>query len=197
MDQETSDDKIQKNVERLKAIALTNNIHKLTPPTNNQDKDNGVAIIEELRVKLMATQMRLEGKRYNHITKQIEVYRTPIMNTEGIGNFMNIIEILAESYPFGYTKEESIDDQVMFHFENNYPYLTAWHEDYELDKKDFNIIETILYSMIFTAITKGMNAKYINAIARTYSEDFMGKVMINEKNKDKGGFMEKFFPKMK
>lgn len=97
------------------------------------------------------------------------------MNQRGIGNFISDISSISQTIEFSSFKENEIPKLVSHLFKTNYPFYTIYYEDYELDRKDFNLIATILFTFILSSFKKAQGSGHRNVIRGTYSEDLMGK----------------------
>ena len=190
--QETKKDKILTKAEQLKGMSLLRNIHKITPQMlQDQDKDQ-VAIIKALgSSKIVEAQfLKLKGYYYNPLTREYESYRNPVMNERGLGNFISIISDINENIEFSSLDKKEIPKIANLLFRSNYPYFTIYHEDYELDKSDFNLIATALLTSILGALNKAKGAGHRNVVRGTYSEDLLGRyveVGADGKEKSKSG----------
>lgn len=184
----TEDDEIKKNVEKLKTLSLADNIHKLTPQTRAEEPNQAIAIVEALKVDklIMKLQIELQGKMYDHLQKKWINYRTPIMNSLGIGNLIMTVQSIAETIEFAYFDKDDIPKYAKFLFRMNYPYFTVYHLEYDLDRKDFNLIGSILFSYIISALMKSKGAGHRNVVRGTYSEDLLGRLTKNNQQ-EKGG----------
>lgn len=193
------EDHLQNVVDKAKAYSLLQNLHNLSPPPQKDDKeDNKVAIIESLKVspRLQNLFLELQGLVYDPDKKTIIRASRPIMNVNGAFRFVKICQHIAEEAEWSNFGEEEINSRIYEHYKNNYPYFTFWHEEYDLSPSDFNYISSTLVSFIDSAFHKGKNAKYINAVSRVYSEDFMGKIFQGQPQQktDVKGFLSSINP---
>lgn len=179
---------IKKKVEKLKALSLTDNVHKLTPPTKFEDPNQSIAIVEALKADklIVRLQIELQGLMYDHFSKKWVHYRNPVMNRLGIGNLIVTIQTIAETIEFSYFDKDEIPKYAKFLFRLNYPYFTVYHKEYELDRKDFNLVGSILFSYIVSALMKAKGAGHRNVVRGTYSEDLLGK-LTKESQPEKRG----------
>jgi hypothetical protein len=186
---ETNIDKLTRLVDKAKALSVVSNVHSMTPPQKEPDNpSNQVAIIDALRAapRVLSIYFRLRGQMYNPDTKEIVQISTPIMNERGALKFVGIVMGIAEEIEWSNFGEDEINPRIMKYYEDNYPYFTFWHGDYDLDTSDFNIVGSLLMAAIDGTFHKSKNAKYLNVVGRVYSEDMLGKVLTStEDNKKK------------
>jgi len=178
---------LQEKVDRAKAIGLLNNIHNLSPPVaKSNENDNSVAIIDSLKVtpRLIGIFMELRGLMFLPEKKQYVQVARPIMNLNGAFRFIKVIQHISEEIEWSNFKEEEIDARIMRYFSTNYPSFTFWHEEYEIDPSDFGYIESTLMTFIDSSFHKAKSAKYVNAISKIYSEDFLSKSLGDAANKN-------------
>ena len=194
------DEKTEEKVEKLKILSLANNIHKLNPPKSTGDQAVNVEIIEALKADpmIIEVQLELKGMGYDPELKKWVSYRNPVMNSIGIGNFIQTIKSIAKTIEYSNFDKDDIPMFATHEFKTNYPYFTIYHDDYELDKKDFNLIATILFNFIISAFNKAKGAGHRNVVRGVYSEETLGKIIKgNESQIKKEGFlsgMAKFNP---
>lgn len=180
---------IQNKVDKLKLLNLTSNIHSLTPPQKDkEDNHDNVALVSALKVspRLADAVLVLQGRAIDPVTKEIIDVTRPIMNFMGVWRFINAVcGVLAENTEWATYSEEEIPQRLVHYYETILPYFTFWYEDYELNPRDFVVIETYLKVFIDSAFHKAKQGKYINTLGRTYSEDLLNKALSNENNKKK------------
>lgn len=184
-------EQIEQRANNLKTVALANSIHNLTPPARAGESDQrDVAIVSALRVKnyIDETILQLKGFMYDPLKEDWVEYRNPIMNAAGIGNFIQALTNIGSTIEYSNFREEEIPKFVVFLFDSNYPYFTIYYQDYNLDKRDFNIIKTLLFNFILTSLFKAKGAGHRNVVRGTYSEDLLGRV-INTDRKSEGGIL--------
>lgn len=187
-------DPITETVNKLKTISLADNIHKLTPPQNlMQNTGSGIEIVEALKADPIIEEVQLElmGLMYDSLQKQYIPYRKPVMNQLGIGNFIQVIKVIAKTIEFSSLSERDIPKFAMFNFKENYPYFTIYFKEYELDRKDFNLIATILMNFIISSFYKAKGAGHRNVVRGTYSEDMLGRITRGDESdkQKKPGFL--------
>lgn len=173
----TTPDKTDKQVKELKKLSLINNIHSLTPQIKTNKDEDSVAIINALKSESLIKDAirQLEGFVYSYKDRTYIQYRKPIMNSLGIGNFITCISSIAATVEFSSFDKKEIPKMAMYLFKTNYPYFTVYYEDYELDRKDFNLISTMLLTFITSSFHKAQGAGHRNVVRGTYSEDLLGR----------------------
>lgn len=191
------EDSVDKRTKRLKELSLVNNLHKITPQIQKDSEKEDVAIIKALRSSGLVESLilKLEGLRYDHTERKYVSYRRPVMNKLGIGNFVSVISTIAESVEFSNFKEKEIPKLALSLFKTNYPYFTVYYEDYQLDRKDFNLIATVLLSFILSSLNKAKGAGHRNVVRGTYSEDLLGRYVAEQEKREKSrGGLSKYNP---
>ena len=189
---------LQKKVETLKAASLMQNVHGLIPPVNSNEHSPSVAIIEALKAEqyVIKTILELKGYMFDPILNKWVMYRNQIMNERGIGNFISTVQNISETIEYSSIREEDIPKFAVFLFEQNYPYFTIYYSEYELQISDFNLVSTILFNFIISALHKAKGGGHRNVVRGTYSEDILGK-LIAQPEMQKGNLanaLEKFNP---
>lgn len=196
--QQQEKDILQEKVDKAKAIGLLNNIHNLSPPImRGNENDNAVAVIDSLKVtpRLIGIFMELRGLLYLPEKKAYIQVAKPIMNINGAFRFVKIIQHIAEEIEWSNFKEDEIDARILKYFQANFPSFTFWHEDYDLNPADFSYVESTLMTFIDSAFHKAKSAKYVNTIAKTYSEDFLARAVGDaQQNAKKESFLSKLNP---
>ncbi len=192
----TKKDEVAETVNKLKTISLADNIHKLTPPTNLwQNQGSGIEIVEALKADpiIEGVQLELMGLMEEPLSHQYVPYRKPVMNQLGIGNFIQTIKAIAKTIEFSSLSEKDIPKFAMYNFKQNYPYFTIYFKEYELDRKDFNLIATILMNFIISSFYKAKGAGHRNVVRGTYSEDMLGRIVRGDESErqKKPGFMSR------
>ena len=170
-------DKTEKTIEQLKAMQFMGNVHKLTPKIQPSDSGDGVAILNALKADrdIMDVILKLEGLDYDPVQKVYYQYRRPVMNKLGLGNFIAVISTISKSIEFSSFQEKEIPKFVKFLFKQNYPYFTIYYREYEIDKKDFNLLANTLFTFILAAFHKAKGGGHRNVVRGTYSEDLLGR----------------------
>jgi hypothetical protein len=177
---------LQNKVDKLKLLNLTSNIHSLTPPQKKDEPDqDNVALVSALRVspRLAAAILDLQGRQYDPQRKEIVQVVEPIMNIKGIWDFISVCRVLAENTEWATYSEDEIPQRLTHYYECSLPYFTFWYDEYELNPRNFVIIENYLKVFIDSAFHKAKQGKYINTLGRTYSEDLLNKALSNEQQK--------------
>lgn len=189
---------VENSVEKLKAMQFMGNIHKLTPKIETGQGNEGVAIIDALKSDLLIeeTVLDLKGYTYDPIEKKYIQYRSPVMNTLGIGNFKSSISIISKTIEFSSFDKDQIPGIALYLFKMNWPYFTIYHTDYDLDKKDFNLVADALFSFIISSLHKAKGAGHRNVIRGTYSEGLLGRFSKDDpiKKDNRLGGLAKFNP---
>lgn|SRR3990167_6831960 len=193
----TSQEELQAKVDKVKAISFLNNAHNLTPPNQSkQDDKNEIAIINALKVdnRLKTLFLEARGQIFDEDTKEIRQISKPYMNVDGAWRLVQVCKKIAEEAEWSNFEADNIPAYVEHFYRENLPYFTFWHEDYGLEKKDFNFVMTTLKMFILASFYKGKNAKYLNTLRGVYSEDFLGKALKTDDNKKRESFLEKLNP---
>jgi len=194
---ETTTQKLQNKVDKLKLLSLTSGIHNLTPPPSKEaDGTRDIALVKALSVTPRVAEKFLEirGIEYDPKTKQFVQVTDPIMNILGAYRFCKILKMAQEIEWSSYAEDE-IKSRIIHFFQENIPYFLFWNEDYELDPRDFNYIITTLQYFIDTSFHKAKSGKFINTLARTYGEDVLKKALEVEGGRKKDeGFLSKYNP---
>lgn len=184
------EDKVDKRTKALKELTLVRNLHNLNPAVSSPSDAEGINIINALKSDpiLQSVALQLRGYFINPITKKPEAYRKAVMNDLGIGSFLADIEAISKTIEFSSFKEKEIPAIVNHLFRQNYPFYTIYWDVYDLDRKDFNLIATILFTCIISSFKKAQGAGHRNVVRGTYSEDLMGKYAMtgNDPFEDKG-----------
>lgn len=188
---------LQNKVDKIKTINLLNQQSKLTPPAQRIEEDhNQVAIIKGLAVtpRLQDIFLEARGLFFDKQQNQLIQISRPYMNVHGAWRLVNICRHIAQEAEWSNFSEDNIPSYVDHFYKENLPYFTFWYEEYELDPADFNFVMTTLKMFILASFYKAKGGKYINVLSRTYSEDFLGRVMQNDTQKKKEGFLDKYNP---
>src|SRR3990167_7026163 len=97
--EETTTQKLQNKVDKLKLLNLTSNIHDLTP-RNRQDENSSrdIALVQALSVSPRIVELFLEirGLEYNSKERKLIQVSRAIMNIDGAYRFCKLIKRLAE-----------------------------------------------------------------------------------------------------
>lgn len=190
--EQTETEKLQKTVDKAKTLSLLSNLHNLSPPVSQQEDYAGkVAFIEALKVspRLQNLFLELQGMIFDPAEKKLVRISRPIMNVDGAFRFVKICQHIAEEVEWSNFHEDEINRRIYEYYRTNYPYFTFWHEEYDLDPKDFSYVSTTLMAFIDASFHKAKSGKYINATARVYSEDLLGKTLPTQDDKKRGGIL--------
>lgn len=171
------EDQSDKRTKALKELSLVRNIHNLNPNIQTNSDSEGINIVNALKSNplLQETLLQLEGFFFDPSIRKYVKYRSPVMNELGRGNFIQDISTIAQNIEFSSFKEGEIPKLVSHLFKMNYPFYTIYSEEYELDRKDFNLVATILFTFILASFKKAQGSGHRNVIRGTYSEDLLGK----------------------
>lgn len=188
-EEQTPQEKLAMKTDKLKALSLANNIHNLTPPGKSSDESRDVAIVHALKAEqhILKCIMQLKGYMYDPLQQVWVQYRNPVMNQQGIGNFILTIQNLAETIEYSNFKEEEIPKFVPYYYEQNYPYFMVFADEYELAPEDRNLISTLLFNFIITSLFKAKGAGHRNVVRGTYSEDTLSRILPPEQMKQSQG----------
>jgi hypothetical protein len=187
-DSDKTTQRLQNKVDKMKTLSMASNIHNLTPPIKKEDEtQTQITIIESLKAKprLKELFLRAQGLMYDDKEKRVIRVSKPKMNVEGAAKLVDVCTVIAEEAEWGNFDEEQIPGMMRHFFNINYPNFTFWHKKYELDRMDFNFVETTLQMFIVSSFSKGKRGKYINLLGKTYSEEFLGKILADAEKKEK------------
>lgn len=187
------DDQLDKRTKQLKELSLVRNIHNLNPNLNDNSEKDGVAIINALKSSSLVQDatMELEGFYFDSVTRKIVKVRKPVMNKLGVANFISSIGNISKNYEFSNLKEKEIPKLANYYFRTNYPYFTVYHKEYELDRRDFNLVANLLLTFILASLKKAQGSGHRNVVRGTYSEDLLGKYVgagMGTQNEDSNKF---------
>lgn len=196
---ETHTQKIQNKVDNLKLLNLTNNIHRLTPPSQTEDDgQRDIALVKSLSVTPKVAQLFLEirGLEFDPTTKKYIQVTDPIMNILGAYRFCKLLKNLTEQVEWASYSEDEIKPRIIHFFEENIPYFLFWAEDYNLNPRDFNYIITTLQAYVDSTFHKAKSGKYINTLGRTYDEGLLKRALDNDnpRQQKREGFLERMNP---
>jgi hypothetical protein len=162
----------------------------LPNPETQEEYYNQVSIIRGLSVEndLVKIELRLRGYTFNYFKRAWVKTRKPIMNEFGIGNLMATLQAIGDTVQFSYYESKDIPKLALMFFSDNYPVYLVYSEDLALDKKDFNIVRTILQFWTLSVLNNAKNAGHRNVVRGTLSEGILAKALGNgEPEKKKGG----------
>lgn len=168
----------------------------VVPSQNTPDEIfNSVSIIRGLSVEndLMKIELRLRGYTYNIFKKSWVLSRKPIMNELGIGNFMATLQGIGDIVNFSYYETKDVPKLALLFFSENYPQYLIYSEDFELNRKDINVIKTILQFWCLSILNNAKNAGHRNVVRGTLSEGILARAFApNQEEKKKGGLFGLF-----
>ena len=197
--QESTTQKLQNKVDKLKLLNLTENIRHISPTQNQmEDSSRDIALVNVLSVSKRVKEKFLEirGLEYDPKNKNMIQVTEPIMNLLGAYRFCKLLQ-MAEEIEWSSYSEEEIDGRIIHFFEENIPYFLFYNNEYELSPRDFYYVINTLQVFIDTSFHKSKSGKYINTLGRTYGEDVMKRALdtgsSNIQQKD-SGFLSKYNP---
>lgn len=197
--EESTTQKLQNKVDRLKLLNLTDNIHHISS-TAKQEEDGSrdIALVNVLSVsnRVKAKFLEIRGLEYDPNKKELIQITDPIMNLLGAYRFCKLLQ-MAEEIEWASYSEDEINARIIHFFEENIPYFLFYREEYELNAKDDYYIINTLQIFIDTSFHKSKSGKYINTLGRTYGEDVMKRALDTgtspQQQKD-SGFLSKYNP---
>jgi hypothetical protein len=199
MDDLEETQQLQNKVDRLKTLSLLNNAHNLAPPIKRDvdDNESQITIIKALESAPRLKEIFLEarGLVFDEKENKIVQISRPFLNVHGAWKLVAECKKIAQEAEWSNFQEENIPSYMDHFFRETFPYFTFWHEDYDLDPKDFDYVRLTLQMFILSSFYKAKGGKYVNLIGKTYSEDLLGKVMNQENNKrTREGFLDRYNP---
>jgi hypothetical protein len=198
--EESTTQKLQNKVDKLKLLNLTSNIHNLNPPPQRPEEEQGreIALIRGLSVSPRITAIFLEilGLEFDVKEKTFIQVTEPIMNIKGAYLFCKKLKNISQETEWASFSEDEINSRIIHYFEEYYPYFTFWAEDYDLDPRNFGYVAATLQAFIDASFHKSKSGKFINTLGRTYSEDTLKKALEtdNIKINKNAGFLERMNP---
>lgn len=199
--EESTTQKLQNKVDKLKLLNLTSNIHNLTPPPKQQEDDQGreISLIKGLSVapRIAAIFLEIRGLEFDQKAKTFVQVTEPIMNILGAYRFCKLLKNIAQETEWASYSEEEINPRIVHYFEENIPFFIFWNEEYELSERDFGYIIATLQSFIDSCFHKSKSGKFINTLGRTYGEDVLKKALETGEGvriKRDQGFLSKYNP---
>jgi len=197
--EESTTQKLQNKVDRLKLMSLTDNVHNLSPLNKpEQDASRDIALVNVLSVskRVQAKFLEIRGLEFDPTQKKMIQITDPIMNLLGAYRFCKLLQ-MAEEIEWASYSEEEINSRIIHFFEENIPYFLFYAEDYELDPRDFYYIINTLQVFIDSSFHKSKSGKYINTLGRTYGEDVLKRALDTGSSnitKREEGFLAKYNP---
>ena len=198
--EETTTQKLQNKVDKLKLLNLTSNIHNLTPPQLRDDNPSrDIALVNVLSVhpRIISLFLETRGLEYDSKTKTYVQITKPIMNFAGAYKLVQVLKHIAQETEWPSFGEEEIHKRIIHYYEENLPYFLFYNEEYELEPINFNFVETVLKSFIDSSFHKSKHGKYINTLGRTYGEDVLKRALdtsSDTRTKKDEGFLSKYNP---
>jgi hypothetical protein len=172
-EEESTTQQLQNKVDKLKLLNLAQNIHNLTPPSQQQeDPARDIALVNALSAhpRIQRKILEIRGLEYNKKKKEFEQVAEPRMNIDGAKLIADILTTIAEEIEWASYSEEEIPQRIIHFYEENIPYILFYHEDYDLSPKYFGYIINMLQVFIDSSFHKAKSGKYINTLGRTYDE---------------------------
>lgn len=166
---------------------------------HSEETAQQVTIIKGLSTDndLTKIELRLRGWSYSFFNKVWIQTRKPIMNSYGIGNFMASLQALGDLANFSYYEKEDIPKLVVLFFEDNYPTFILYANEFELDPKDFNVINSILKFYALSVFNNAKNAGHRNVVRGTLSENLLQRAFGNGEQAKKPGLLDRLFRRNK
>jgi hypothetical protein len=177
-------------VQKSLVIPQTESSEEMTQQVNiikGLSTDNDLAKIE----------LRLRGWSYSFFSKAWIQTRKPIMNNLGIGNFMASLQALGDLANFSYYEKNDIPKLAVLFFSDNYPTFILYSQEFELDPKDFNIINSILKFYALNVFNNAKNAGHRNVVRGTLSENLLQRAMGGGEQQKKPGLIDRLFRRNK
>jgi hypothetical protein len=197
--EETTTQKLQNKVDRLKLLNLTDNIHHISSTAKpEEDGSRDIALVNVLSVsnRVKAKFLEIRGLEYDPVKKELIQVTDPIMNLLGAYRFCRLLQ-MAEEIEWASYSEEEINARIIHFFEENIPYFLFYRKEYELNEKDDYYIINTLQIFIDTSFHKSKSGKYINTLGRTYGEDVMKRALdtgTSQQQQKESGFLSKYNP---
>ncbi len=153
----------------------------LVVPTKDTQEEyfNQVSIIRGLSTEndLTKIELRLRGFTYNFFKKSWIKSRKPLMNDNGIGNYMATLQGIGDIVNFSYYEAKNIPKLALMFFSDNYPNYLVYSKEFELNPKDFNVIKTILQFWSLSVLNNAKNAGHRNVVRGTLSEGILARAL--------------------
>lgn len=184
-----------KNYLKEQAVSSGVNRSVYIPKEVPQNESNEVAIIKGLSAEeyLRNIWFQLNGYEYDYLYKVWEKYTDPIMNKEGIRNLMLILRIVTR-VDFSNVQEADIPKMTFKFFKDNLSHFFVYHEDFGLDLKNINIVETAILNVMWISLRNAKNAGHRNVVRGTLSESvFLRALGKNDDGSNAEGQKKGFF----
>jgi hypothetical protein len=166
---------------------------------NSEETIQQVGIIKGLSTEndLVRIQLRLMGLSYDYFNRRWVQIRKPLMNYLGIGNFMASLQALGDLANFSYYETKDIPKLACLFFEDNYPTFILYSQEYELDPKDFNVVNSILKWYPLSVLNNAKNAGHRNVVRGTLSENLLQRAFGNGESQKKPSIIDRLFKRNK
>lgn len=177
-------------------MAVGNVIKSLQLAKNKEGDNSELAVIKGLGADnhLREIWLRCQGYDYDFLTKRWIKRTEPIMNDEGIRNFLTILTMVLRM-DFSNMNEDDIPRIISEFFSTNFTQFAVYHENFDLELKNINIIKTGCFMTSYIAARNAKNAGHRNVVRGTLSEQVFLKSM--EGGDKKGSFLDKIFRRNK
>ena len=166
-------------------------------PSENSEEEiyNQISIIKGLSVNndLHKIELRLKGYSFDFFKNKWVQSRSPLMNSEGIGNFMACLGAVGDNVNFSNMDEKVIPRITDFLIKQNYPHFKIYADDFELKQQDENTILTIMFSYFYSILRNAKGAGHRNVVRGTLSESVLLRGLERENDKKKKGFFSNIF----
>lgn len=198
-EEESTTQKLQNKVDKLKTMGLINSLHTLTPPNKNvEDRSLDIAFVNVLSSsrRIQDKFLTIRGLEWDAGKKQFIQVAPPIMNIEGAFRFCQLLKMAEEIEWASYAEEEIPQRETHFYNQNICSFL-FWREVYDLNPKDDYYLCTTLQVFIDTSFHKAKSGKFINTLGRTFDEGVLKKALDTDGkgvSKKEEGFLSKMNP---
>lgn len=164
----------------------------------DEEQGKEVAIVKAIGAEryLQLCQLRLCGYWYNYIAQKWEIYRPPIMNVIGIGNFMTALQTMAENIYYSNFDEKEIPRLAYFYYQMHMPHFLIYKEEFGLEDRDSNTVESMIFFFALGALKNAKNAGHRNVVRGTLSEQVYMRAFENSQQvqqKKRFGFLRNPF----
>lgn len=160
-----------------------------------EDTAQQINIIKGLSTEndLTRIELRLRGYTYSYFMRGWVKIRKQIMNDYGIGNFMASLQALGDLANFSNYDEKDIPKLTVLFFEDNYPTYVLYANEFELDPKDFNVVNSILKFYALSVLKNAKNAGHRNVVRGTLSENLLQRAFGAGEQTKKPGIIDRLF----
>ncbi len=159
------------------------------PQESLEDRQQSISIINGLSTnsELKRLQMRLNGYLFDEITGNWIKARRPIMNQLGIGNLLSALQSIGDMVNFSNFDDKEIPKLALLFYEDNYPTYIIYAQEFGLDTKDINVINSILKYYPLAVLKNAKNAGHRNVVRGTLSENLLQKAFEGSQNTNRKG----------